>query len=63
MWMRAAAAVNDTFLYKKINESEGFCFQRKRTPNESDHRCQDQTPQTKGSLFFRTVQELKRRAL
>ena len=56
MWMRAQTAVNDMFEIK-INELECFCSQWEQSPNESDHRCQDQTLQTKGSLFFHTWTE------
>lgn len=51
MWMRDQTAVNDMFEIK-INELESFCSQREERPDESDHRCQDQTLQTKAACSF-----------
>lgn len=37
---------------------ECFCSQWEESPNESDHRCQDQTLQTKAACSF--IYELKK---
>lgn len=57
MWMRDQTAVNDMFEIK-INELESCCSQREERPDESDHRCQDQTLQTKAACSF--IHEQKR---